>query len=1051
MKQSIIDNYNGNDLASFLNHSIQNKTDLDFATGYFNISGFNLLKDSLLPALSDPTRKFRLVIGNEVINEPKYRSYESLSMELEDSKYDEHSKNQVDELIKFLENDNVLVRTNEDRFTHAKCYIFNEHAVVGSSNFTGRGLQTSAELNAVLCQASHVEEVKIWFERIWNKSENTKEKLIAALEASKFGRPVEPHMLFMKMVYEYHQQRLEDNQRVIDSKNLADFQKHAVVHAAGILRKHKGVIVADSTGLGKTHIGIELLKMKVGAEDKKALLIAPKQVLETVWRPRLDNQKFRVKEVSMEKTGSPSFNPEAYVDDIDVIMIDESHNYRSGSTARHKNLMRVLAGGKKKEVILLTATPVNNSLMDLYYQLSLITAGDETYFSKLGIGNLYQHFRRADRKNTTRDTESINTILLSIMIKRTRQSIKDNYKNSYIIVGNTKHPISFPTRKLHKIEYSLTKLLGTTVYEKVLNLIDEINLVPYRIEYYNKKRDEDEKKVAKMRSVLQQTFLMKRFESSIEAIRKSIQTLEKFYTWYEHALNNNKILDGYAFRKLLEEYSDEDDIDEYVFENVKNNKNLICADNYDKIAIRNDLQSDLIKIRAVLKEFKEIGSYADSKLTALHEDFIKNKVFTTGSKKVVIFTSFVDTAVYIADKLKSSLKNEEVFLMTGKTSDREREDILKQFAPKANNATKISEKSQVLVSTDILSEGQNLQDCNYVINYDLPWNPMKIVQRVGRVDRLTSDFEFVTSAVFIPERELDAVLKLLEKLQSKITTIAETVGHEIPIIGEDPRPKDFNAIERIKINDSSLINDLEQSADMIASDKPFDLLLAFMKETGEKPLRAIPMGGRSGKKSSHSGLIILYRNVRTNDMHCVFYDYAKSNFDYVDDIWWIFSNSACSQQEELSMPFAEKETFHQIGIVNRLAKQVILNNLNVSSDAQNFQDVGSKKQKQIRNVIEKAFQDNLLSRTYVGDVHKVLSKKNLGPWNDKLDDFLFEYKNTTDVKQLIMNLKLMIKKYKISIDTATRVERILEEDLRIVACMFLNGPKMQNSNLLLTS
>jgi len=1051
LKQNIIDNYNGNELASFLNQSIQNKTNLDFATGYFNISGFKLLKDSLLSALSDPTCKFRLIIGNEVINEPKYRSYESLSIELEDSKYDEQSKNQVDELIEFLENDNVLVRTNEDRFTHAKCYIFDDHAVIGSSNFTGRGLQTSAELNAVLYQASHVDEVKQWFERIWNKSEDTKEKLIAALDASKFGRPVEPHMLFMKMVYEYHKQRLEDNQRVIDSENLADFQKHAVVYATRILRKHKGVIVADSTGLGKTHIGIELLKTKVGTEDKKTLLIAPKQVLESVWRPRLDNEKFRVIEVSMEKTGSPSFNPEIYVDDVEVVMIDESHNYRSGSTARYRNLMRVLAGGKKKEVILLTATPVNNGLMDLYYQLSLITAGDETYFSNLGIGNLYQHFRRADRKNTTRDTESINTILLEVMIKRTRQSIKENYKNSYITVGGTKHAISFPTRKLHKIEYSLTKLLGTTVYDKVLNLLDEINLVPYRIEYYNTKRDEDEKNIAKMRSVLQQTFLMKRFESSVEAIRKSIQTLEKFYTWYEHALNNNKILDSYVFKKLIEDHSDEDDIGESVFENVKNNENLLCADDYDKIAIRNDLQCDLVKIRAVLKEFKEIGPYADSKLTALHEDFVKNKVFSTGSKKVVIFTSFVDTATYIADKLKSSLKNEEVFLMTGKTSNKEREDILKRFAPKANNSTKISKKGQVLVSTDILSEGQNLQDCNYVINYDLPWNPMKIVQRVGRVDRLTSEFEFVTSAVFIPEKELETVLNLLEKLQNKITTIAETVGHEIPIIGEDPRPKDFNAIDRIKINDSSLINDLEQSADMISSDKPFDLLLAFMKKIGEKPLQAIPMGCRSGQKSLHSGLIILYRNVRTMDVHCVFYDYEKSSFDHVDNIGWVFSNSSCTQQEKLSMPFAEKETFRQIGIVNRLAKQVILDNLNMSSDARNSQDVGSKKQKLARNIIEKAFHDNLLSRADVGDVHEVLSKKNLGPWSDDLDKFLFEYKNTLDIKQLIRSIKLVIKKYKINVGTTTYLERVAEVDLRIIACMFLNGSKMKDSNLLLAS
>ena len=1049
MKRDIIDNYHGNDLASFLNHSIMlpNKQ-ISVATGFFNIGGYALLRKALDKTLSGESCQFRLIIGQEVITEPKNRSFESLYAELEDSKYDEENKSQVDNLIEFLQKTNVLVRTNEDRFTHAKCYIFNNHAVVGSSNFTNRGLQKSAELNAVLYQPSHVNEVKDWFERIWSKGSDSKMELIEALDASKFGRPIEPHLMYMKMLYEYHRQRLDDSQAVDNaSKDLTNFQRYAVVQAARILRKYKGVIIADSTGLGKTHIGIELLKRKVGEERKKTLLIAPKQVLDSVWRPRLNDEIIKVIETSTEKTGSPTFDPGEYVDKVEVVMIDESHNYRSGSTARHTNLMKILAGGKKKEVILLTATPINNSLMDLYYQLNLITAGDDTYFSNLGIANLALHFKKADKKSMVKGLDNINSILYEIMIKRTRQSIRENYPDELITVNNKKRKLTFPSRKLHKIEYSLTKPLGEAVYKKALELIDGINLVPYRIEYYNQKNDEEEKQKALIQSTLQQTFLMKRFESSIEAIRKSIQTLEKFYVWFEKTLNENKILDSRSFRKLLTEMTENDMYDEEaIFSQVRNNEKLISIYGYDKKSIASDVKYDLIKIRSVLKELERIDARADSKLIALKDDFETNNVFATDSKKVVIFTSFVDTANYIAEELRST-RNEEVLIMTGKTNDREREKILKRFAPKANNAEHETERPQILVSTDILSEGQNLQDCNYVINYDLPWNPMKIVQRVGRVDRLTSEFKYVTSAVFIPEKELDDVLKLLEKLQQKIRKIGDTVGHETPIIGEQARPKDFNAIDRIKQNDSTLIDDLEKSADMLSSDKPFDLLLKFIKDTGVKQLRSIPMGRRSARKSTNSGLIILYRHAITKNMYFMFYDYAKSSFEHSDDISWIFSNINCTQDETLSMPFTENEAFKQIVIINKMAKSQIIANLNVGHDAKNAQDIGSKKQRSAKSIIEKAFQSKEISKNDVGDAHKILSKKNMGPWDDELEDFIHEYNNFSNIDSFIKNINMLITKYKINLYIDEQVQKVDETDLRVVACMFLNGSNMNIAKL----
>ena len=165
------------------------------------------------------------------------------------------------------------------------------------------------------------------------------------------------------------------------------------------------------------------------------------------------------------------------------------------------------------------------------------------------------------------------------------------------------------------------------------------------------------------------------------------------------------------------------------------------------------------------------------------------------------------------DELKSILKGHEVRILTGETDDVTRKRTLESFAPKANAAPPGTTPIDILVSTDVLSEGQNLQDANYCINYDLPWNPMKIVQRVGRIDRLMSDFDEVTAAVFIPEKELEDILKLLEKLETKIQKVSDVVGIETTILGEKENPKNFNALERIASNDDSLLDDMERSSD----------------------------------------------------------------------------------------------------------------------------------------------------------------------------------------------------------------------------------------------
>ena len=209
--------------------------------------------------------------------------------------------------------------------------------------------------------------------------------------------------------------------------------------------------------------------------------------------------------------------------------------------------------------------------------------------------------------------------------------------------------------------------------------------------------------------------------------------------------------------------------------------------------------------------------------------------------------------------------------------------ILGEFAPKANNPNKIyvGKESDLLISTDVLSEGQNLQDSNYVINYDLPWNPMKIVQRIGRVDRLGSQFDTVTSVVFIPEKELEDLLGLLGRLQERIRKVALTVGTETTILGEKENPKNFNAISRIASKDPKLMDELERGLELLPTHTPFQSIVTYLKKMGSQELESIPLGKRSGKFSSDAnGIVVFYREKRNLEgIHIVFFDYRTGKFE----------------------------------------------------------------------------------------------------------------------------------------------------------------------------
>ena len=775
-KKDIIDNDEGETMSNVLLDEIPNSSRMDVSTGYFDIGGYGLLRGAIENAVASiPSFRLRLLLGKDTILS-KERSFEkyaqehdytdidastvSVSASLDSENLGSGQMADTAGLIKMLESDMVEVRTGASRFNHAKCYIFgNNSAFIGSSNFTRAGLEGNHELNAGIYQGLPIEKVQGWFDRMWGMATDKKAELISVLKQSKFGTPPEPYEVYMKMLFEKYAPFIKQDERLMRSTvELTMFQQDAVRTAMYVIGAYGGAIIADATGLGKTNMGIEIIRQKILDEGKKAMLVAPAQVLDSMWTEKLKEVDIDVRrKVSMEKMGRDDFLDDlAPYRNIDLIVIDESQNFRSKNAQRRLNLMRLLTVGRPKQILLLTATPVNNSLMDLYYQLSIITGGKDDYFwDTVGIINLYKHMRDAANSDRRRGLEKIQQLLETVMIRRTRSFIEEVYREDKI---NGKK-IKFPEHEYKPIQYDLAKLFGN-IFDKVFSDISSLTMAPYGIEQYNTELEEKERDKHVVLAHLQIIILLKRFESSIEAVKISLANKIRMYEHVKKTLDGGRILRVGDFNKVLHKWTSQEIDDESEDEEgrearlVQSVESIATerADGYDTKRMMKDVNSDLNILHNLKDAVDEVTM--DKKFDAVHETILTEEPLNVEGKKVLVFTEYTDTAKYLERRLSDAFPKKKVLLIHGGVKPKDRQEYIKMFAPRSNMSQDEhlpEDEADILVSTEVLAEGQNLQDCNYVINYDLPWNPMRIVQRTGRIDRLTSRHDTVRSRACYPD------------------------------------------------------------------------------------------------------------------------------------------------------------------------------------------------------------------------------------------------------------------------------------------------------------
>jgi hypothetical protein len=327
-------------------------------------------------------------------------------------------------------------------------------------------------------------------------------------------------------------------------------------------------MIADSVGLGKTWIGKKLLEDFAYHMRQKAVVICPAS-LRNMWERELRDATISAGILTQEELGRAEFNPAAWAD-TDVVLIDESHNFRNPGSQRYGNLELLLGGnggrgrdGARKKVILMSATPINNDLLDLYNQLCLITRGDRSYFAACGIGDLYKYFLKA-RRNSRGDRDylafAIFNLLEEIVIRRTRPFIRKAYPEA-TIQGNRVH---FPERELHTIEYNLESTYAG-IYDDIVSGVEGLKLAPYNLEAFKKSGIAVDQFEAGREQALVGIFksrYLKRLESSVDAFRISVRRALEFLKTFESYILDGRVLRSTDFHKVLRYLSSEDEEDD---------------------------------------------------------------------------------------------------------------------------------------------------------------------------------------------------------------------------------------------------------------------------------------------------------------------------------------------------------------------------------------------------------------------------------------------------------------------------------------------------------
>jgi superfamily II DNA or RNA helicase len=709
---------------------------------------------------------------------------------------------------------------------------------VGSSNLTLSGLQRQGELNVEVTDKDDTKKLEQWFQERWDDRFclDISTELAEIIDESWAGRSLKPYYVYLKMAYHLSQEARDglSNYQTPASFGLLPFQEAAVKIAAQHINKRGGVIVGDVVGLGKTLVGTAIAHLCEEDYGTSTLIICPKNLVR-MWQSQIDNYGLRGKVVPISQV--INVLPEIPAR-FRLVLIDESHNLRNRNGNRYQAIKDYIEQSGSR-CILLTATPYNKTYLDISSQLQLFLKpeGDlgikpEAYIRELG-GEM--QFRRKHSTSPVRsllafehsnEPEDWQQLMSQYMVRRTRSFIKNTYAckevDRYYLEFADGTRSYFPNRHPRTVTFEIAdpqidpyaRLYST----QVVDIINRLNLPRYGLGNYIAPRpevkptDEETRQLANLSQAGQRlmgfcrTNLFKRLESSgiafIQSIERHILRNYVFLWAIERGLplpigtQDAELLDGVGSdeddNSLLNsdwETTEEEEIptDEPLtrhrdfqlraqevyrsYETQYQRRFKWISSKLFAQSLKDSLRDDANALMEILELVNHWETNTDRKLNALI-DLVNRR---HPEAKILIFTQFADTARYLFDSLTAAGVT-QMGVVTGQTADPTA--LAYRFSPRSNNQSNNSDELRILIATDVLSEGQNLQDCAIILNYDLPWAIIRLIQRAGRVDRIGQQATDILCYSFLPADGVERLINLRGRLRDRLDQNHEVVGSD---------------------------------------------------------------------------------------------------------------------------------------------------------------------------------------------------------------------------------------------------------------------------------
>ena len=846
-----------NDLTFFTNEDGQKLEDrfkrtlkdvryFDILVGYFRTSGFyrlyqdfeNIEKIRILVGLNADKKTVDIIhrVKQEQLNfeshtKTKEKIKISLIQELQEAEDDYEVEFGILKFIEFIKSGKLEIKAYPSYNIHAKVYISRfqpedrdfGRVIKVSSNFSESGLSSQYEFNVELKNQSDVQYALNKFEELWKDAVDLSEIYIDTVQNNTWlNDTITPYELYLKFLYEYFKENLAkkdslDIQLPKDFMKL-EYQHEAVRTLSEIVEAYNGAFIADVVGLGKTYITAMYMQNLPG----KKLIICPPPIIES-WQDAIND--FGVRSATVVSLGKLEQIKKKGYEDYKYVFVDEAHRFRNENTTQYQMLHEICYG---KKVILITATPLNNSIYDFYPLLRLFQPAKDSTIP--GMKNLEAFFVNARNqlklldKGTPEYFEAVkniskivrNKILKYVMIRRTRNDVKEYFKKDIEKQGLKFPEVDTPHRILYQFDKETDEIFNQTIrkirdftfsrYQPGNNLQEKYKLTDFA-------RTQERNLVGFMK-----TMLVKRLESSRYAF---LQTVERFIKSYESFTKMYEKGTVYISNKInIYDFLDNDDEQGLLVELEKDIKSKIYAKEQFESGYIDKLLFDLDILRWIKNAWSNISE--DTKKLEFIKSLKTDKNLI--NQKILIFTESMETGLDLYNALETEYSNKVLFYSSGVcrykgeslSSNTTKEIIHSNYDPKHPQK---ADDVKILITTDVLAEGINLHRSNIIINYDLPWNPTRVLQRVGRVNRVGTKFNKILIYNFFPTATADSELNLENNIKAKIQAFHDTLGEDAKYLTDEEETTNHKLFgekffDKINNKDTYNENDVSENTEL---------------------------------------------------------------------------------------------------------------------------------------------------------------------------------------------------------------------------------------------